>query len=104
MSQVILNFPSQNTIISYLENHPLTNTRYLKEKKIINFVASFFANSKKMSSDIKTEVMNILLMNYEIVKTNTNINASALKIEAIIDIALNLSKALEDCAKGKAKL
>ncbi len=54
-----LHFPSQQTIVSYLEEHPLTNKKgypYLSNKKIIEAVAHFFANPDKAQIGIDAGV------------------------------------------------
>ncbi|KAG8171508.1 hypothetical protein JTE90_007397 [Oedothorax gibbosus] len=52
-----LHFPSKGEIVSYLEQHPLTNDPYLTEKKIIEAVADFFADKDKAPMGVDMGVM-----------------------------------------------
>ena len=87
-----LHFPSEREIISYLEQHPLTSDPYLKEKKIIETVAKFFANQDKADMGVDIGVMLTMHDLNEKIK---------LPETAVMAINLNLTAALKDCANGK---
>lgn len=87
-----LHFPSEGFIVAYLKAHPLTNYPLLKEKKIIEIVAKFFANQEKYPMEVDMIVM--LTMK----SLNTKLG---LPKKRILQIQINLSEALKDCANGE---
>lgn len=87
-----LHFPSQGAIISYLEQHPLTSDPYLKEKKIIETVAQFFADQDKAPMGVDMGVMLTMM------DLNEKLGLPQMGLMAI---NLNLTAALKDCANGK---
>ncbi len=92
---MILHFPSQGAIVSYLEQHPLTSketNQYLSEEKIIEAVAKFFGDQDKPEMCVDTGVM---LTMYNL---NEKLKLSEMVLESI---TLILTDALKDCANGK---
>jgi len=84
-----LQFPSKETIISFLTHHPYTKNPLLVEKKIIEAVANFFANKKKSPNIVEQDV--------RLAITNTN--------EELLDYQMLIAFALMECAQVfKAKL
>ncbi|KAG8194647.1 hypothetical protein JTE90_003120 [Oedothorax gibbosus] len=86
-----LHFPSKGEIVSYLEQHPLTNDRYLTEKKIIEAVADFFADKDKTLMGVDMGVM------LKLADLNEKLQLPQV---ALITININLTAALKDCAAG----
>jgi hypothetical protein len=89
-----MKFPSEILILSYLERHPDTRGKYLKEKKITHVVAQAFSN--KVTTDIKKDVTDVMTTNYG---ENSEFPLSKDRVFPLI-ISL-LTKALKDCAEGK---
>lgn len=87
-----LHFPSEQSITSYLEKHPFTNNPYLKEKKIIDAVAKFFANTNKVDEVVTLGVM-LTLHN---LSKEIELTKEMRKV-----ITMNLIEALKDCAHDK---
>lgn len=90
IEQNILKFPPKEKIIAYLNIHPRTNKQmsyYLTEKKIIQFVSEIFANQETDTTQIRERVLYAL---YDLQLGLTDF--------AIFNIAMNLTKALIDCA------
>ena len=90
-----LQFPSKEIIISYLAGHPLTNKdRFpcLTDKKIIEAIADFFDNAKKLDKGVDFGVMRVLH------DLNKNREIPEKKI-AIIHFLL--ITALKECANEK---
>jgi hypothetical protein len=86
-----LHFPSHSTIVSYLENHPLTSNPYLKEKGIIEAAARAFADQSKVPMGIQ---MGVMLTMHDL---NEKIKLPQV---TMMTIHMNLTQALEDCARG----
>jgi len=91
----MLKFPSKQTIIAYLEQHPQTNKTtnpYLTEKKIIPAVAQVFADQNKAPLGVDMGVMLTMLDLNEKLK---------LPEFVLMTINMNLCNALKECAQGK---
>ena len=87
-----IHFPSKEVIASYLQKHSLTKDPYLTEKRIIETVASFFANSDKVPIGVDIGVsLSLFDLNEKL----------GLPKFALMTIQLNLEQALKDCAAGK---
>lgn len=89
---VTFHFPSQQSIVAYLEKHPFTNDPYLKEKKIIDTVAKFFANTNKDDRGVE---LGVLLALYRL---NAQIGLTQ-DMKEVMNI--NLIDALKDCGSDK---
>lgn len=87
----ILQFPSRNTIIEYLTEHPLTTDPIFEEKKLIVAAAKAFANKEKQEFNVQMGVMKTVCRP-KIIK--------GLDDDKILKICLDLTRALKDCAKG----
>lgn len=85
-----LNFPSAENISVHLKKqHPiLCNDSYIKEKKIVEALADFFANSTKAIADIHGDVL-----------LACSDKLTALPDAVVRMLFLNLSQTLEDYAK-----
>jgi hypothetical protein len=88
-SDGILKFPSKSEIMTYLQEHDLTNDSYLSGKNILDSIADHFANLKLLPTEIESNVA--LKMN----EINTTLNLPELTTNIII---MNLIDALTDCA------
>lgn len=92
MSSSIISFPSRASILSYLEQHPLTNDRYYKEKRILEAVAKAFADQKIESEGVS---MGLFFPLYG-ERKRLGLSDATLRV-----MSLSLTKALLDCANGK---
>lgn len=99
VSSSSFHFPSQDIIVSYLEHHPYTRGSYLTENRIIETVARFFAGQTipdfleegedKVDRCVKDSLAGLM-------------ETLILPGDASMAIHAYLSKALKDCARGKA--
>lgn len=85
-------FPSEELLLTYLENHPFTNDSYLKEQEILNMAAKFFSDSTKTADTLHSEV-NIML-------NNLNEAELHLSCHGCKKISNALIGALQDCANN----
>lgn len=86
-----LHFPSQDTIVAYLEKH-LQKKAYLSDYKIIKAVAEVFANSELYSIAVQFGVM------MKLAELNNEFHLDKATIDAIV---LNLTQVLQNCAREK---
>lgn len=81
-----------DAIYSFLENHPRTNATYLKESKIIDAVADYFArHNKNKLGKFEIEMGVTLMMS----KLSPELN---LPHHVVTIIKQDLTSALSDCA------
>lgn len=93
-----LHFPSQETIVAHLERHPQTSDLYLREKKIIDTVASYFAHTNKRV-DIGVELGVLLAIDWVVLRENITLSSAALDT-----MHTSLTAALKDCATFRLRL
>lgn len=86
-----LHFPSQETIVSYLQQHPLTDDVNLNKRGIIQAAAKAFANREKVLMGVKTTVALMMI----------DLNEKLAQPAPDATIQKNLIQALIDCANGK---
>ncbi len=86
---ILLHFPAEKEIVDYLTRHPLTQDRYLADKKIISTVAKTFAEQERIPSSLDIGIKETLLEMNQQLRLNDN---------ALFTIEDNLKRALSDCA------
>ena len=87
----ILSFPSENTLTSYLESHPNLQNPYVKEIKLIQIAAHYFANLSVNSSYLGLE-LTIMLFD---LSPHHSLEEKTMQV-----VSTCLKKALEDCAEN----
>lgn len=87
----MVHFPSQEIITSYIKQHPATNKGEI-DLRYINCVSQFFAKKQFILWEISGHVV------LQIYDLN---NKLKLPSKGLPTVAMNLSKALIDCAKGR---
>lgn len=89
-----LKFPSKAAIISYLEQHPLTNVQYFKNEKIIEAVADVFADA----DTVRAGFITVGVM-FQLSYLNEKLKLPDFTLQTIQG---SLEKALKDCAEGNS--
>jgi len=88
---ITLHFPSQEAIVSYLEQHPLTRDPYFKGRGILTAVAKVFADQDRADMDVDRGVR-LTMGDLE--------QKIGLPNFALMAVHSTFKQALKDCANG----